>query len=52
VAGLGAESLVLDAEVAVFDPQLVSRFEWLRARPKDRRVDPADAHGVREYRVE
>jgi bifunctional non-homologous end joining protein LigD len=35
VAGLGAESAVLDAEVAVFDRQLVSRFEWLRAHPKD-----------------
>ena len=33
VAALGAESLILDAEVAVFDRQHVSRFEWLRARP-------------------
>jgi len=33
--GLGAESAVLDAEVAVFDRQLVSRFEWLRGRPED-----------------
>lgn len=35
VAGLGAESAILDTEVAVFDRQLVSRFEWLWAQPKD-----------------
>jgi len=35
VAGLGAESVILDTEVAVFDRQLVSRFEWLRGQPKD-----------------
>jgi bifunctional non-homologous end joining protein LigD len=35
LAGLGAESAVLDAEVAVFDRQLISRFEWLRGQPKD-----------------
>jgi bifunctional non-homologous end joining protein LigD len=35
LAGLAAESAVLDAEVAVFDRQLISRFEWLRAQPKD-----------------
>ena len=35
VAALSAESVILDTEVAVFDRQLVSRFEWLRARPKD-----------------
>ena len=34
VAGLG-ESVILDTEVAVFDRQLVSRFEWLRGQPKD-----------------
>jgi bifunctional non-homologous end joining protein LigD len=33
--GLAAESAVLDAEVAVFDRRLVSRFEWLRGQPKD-----------------
>jgi len=33
VAGLGAESVILDTEVAVFDRQLISRFEWLRGRP-------------------
>jgi bifunctional non-homologous end joining protein LigD len=35
IGDLGAESLVLDGEVAVFDRQLVSRFEWLRAQPKE-----------------
>jgi hypothetical protein len=32
-AVLGAESVIIDAELAVFDQQLVSRFEWLRAQP-------------------
>jgi ATP-dependent DNA ligase len=35
VAALGAESVILDTELAVFDRQLISRFEWLRAQPKD-----------------
>lgn len=35
IAYLGAESIVLDGEIAVFDRQLVSRFEWLRAQPKE-----------------
>jgi hypothetical protein len=30
VAGLPDKTLVLDGEVAVFDRQLRSRFEWLR----------------------
>jgi bifunctional non-homologous end joining protein LigD len=34
VEGLDAPSLVLDGEIAIFDSQLISRFEWLRARPK------------------
>ena len=34
VAALGAESVILDAELAVFDHQFVSRFEWLRAQPE------------------
>jgi ATP-dependent DNA ligase len=25
----------LDGEVPVFDKELISRFEWLRAQPKD-----------------
>ena len=35
VAGLGAESVILDTELAVFDRRLISRFEWLRAQPKN-----------------
>jgi len=35
LAGLAAESVILDTELAVFDRQLISRFEWLRAQPKD-----------------
>jgi bifunctional non-homologous end joining protein LigD len=35
LAGLKAQTFTLDGEVAVFDRHLVSRFEWLRARPKD-----------------
>jgi len=34
VEKLDAPSLILDGEVAIFDRQLISRFEWLRARPK------------------
>src|SRR5260370_1357907 len=40
VEGLDAPSLVLDGEIAIFDRQLVSRFEWLRARPKHEVAPP------------
>ena len=30
IRGLRWRSLILDGEVAVYDEQLVSRFEWLR----------------------
>jgi bifunctional non-homologous end joining protein LigD len=40
VVGLAPPTLVLDGEIAVFDQQLVSRFEWLRARPKDDTATP------------
>jgi bifunctional non-homologous end joining protein LigD len=40
VAELEPPTLVLDGEVAVFDRQLVSRFEWLRGRPKDGTATP------------
>jgi bifunctional non-homologous end joining protein LigD len=40
VEGLDAPSLVLDGEIAIFDRQLVSRFEWLRARPKHEVATP------------
>jgi bifunctional non-homologous end joining protein LigD len=38
LASLPARSFVLDGEVAVFDQVHISRFEWLRARPKDGRA--------------
>ena len=37
---LAPPTLVLDGEIAVFDQQLVSRFEWLRGRPKDDTATP------------
>jgi bifunctional non-homologous end joining protein LigD len=35
-----APSLVLDGEIAIFDRQLISRFEWLRARLKNEVATP------------
>jgi ATP-dependent DNA ligase len=32
---LSAASFLLDGEIAIYDQALVSRFEWMRARPKD-----------------
>jgi bifunctional non-homologous end joining protein LigD len=32
---ISAEAFLLDGEVAVYDRALISRFEWLRGRPKD-----------------
>jgi bifunctional non-homologous end joining protein LigD len=40
VAELDVPSLVLDGEIAIFDRQLISRFEWLRARPKNEVATP------------
>ena len=40
VAELAPPTLVLDGELAVFDQQLVSRFEWLRGRLKDDTATP------------
>jgi bifunctional non-homologous end joining protein LigD len=40
VAELGVESVILDTEVAVFDRQLISRFEWLRGRPEGDAATP------------
>jgi bifunctional non-homologous end joining protein LigD len=37
ILALSPATLVLDGEVAVFDSQLRSRFEWLRDRPRSRR---------------
>jgi bifunctional non-homologous end joining protein LigD len=35
VAALAPPTLILDGEIAVFDQQLLSHFEWIRAQPKD-----------------
>jgi len=40
VAELKPPTLVLDGELAVFDRQMISRFEWLRGRPKDDTATP------------
>jgi len=40
VAALEPPTLLLDGEIAVFDRLLPSRFEWLRARPKDEAATP------------
>ena len=40
VAKMDVPSLVLDGEIAIFDNQLISRFEWLRARPKHEVATP------------
>ena len=40
VAKLGARTLVLDGEVAVYDDQLWSRFEWLREPDPDAVATP------------
>ena len=41
VAGLEPPTLLLDGEIAVFDRQLLSHFEWIRGRPKDEPATPA-----------
>jgi bifunctional non-homologous end joining protein LigD len=40
VAKLAARALVLDGEVAIFDQQLRSRFDWLRERDPDAVATP------------
>ena len=40
VAALEPPTLLLDGEIAVFNSRLVSRFEWLRGRPKDEAATP------------
>ena len=39
-ASLAPYTLELDGEVCIFDQELVSRFEWLRERPKDETATP------------
>jgi bifunctional non-homologous end joining protein LigD len=40
IKGLRFRTLILDGEVAVYDEQLISRFEWLRERPRDSVATP------------
>jgi bifunctional non-homologous end joining protein LigD len=40
VDALEPPTLLLDGEIAVFDSQLLSHFEWIRARPKDVAATP------------
>jgi bifunctional non-homologous end joining protein LigD len=40
IKALRFRTLVLDGEVAVYDEQLISRFEWLRQRPTDSVATP------------
>jgi bifunctional non-homologous end joining protein LigD len=40
VAALKPPTLLLDGEIAVFDSQLISHFEWIRAQPKDEPATP------------
>ena len=47
VAKLSARTLVLDGEVAVFDQQLRSRFDWLREPGPRRGRHAAAVHGLR-----
>jgi ATP-dependent DNA ligase len=35
IASLPTVTVILDGEVAIFDAQLVSRFEWLRHRRRE-----------------
>ena len=46
VAKLSARTLVLNGEVAIFDQQLRSRFDWLRGAGPGRRRLAAAVHGV------
>jgi len=40
IASLSPANLILDGEVCIFDKRLISRFEWLRARPKGETATP------------
>jgi bifunctional non-homologous end joining protein LigD len=40
IASLSPATLALDGEVCIFDERLISRFEWLRARPTDETATP------------
>jgi bifunctional non-homologous end joining protein LigD len=40
VDALEPPTLILDGEIAVFDRQFLSHFEWIRARPTDQPATP------------
>jgi bifunctional non-homologous end joining protein LigD len=40
VAALEPPALLLDGEIAVFDSQLLSHFEWIRGQPKEEPATP------------
>jgi bifunctional non-homologous end joining protein LigD len=40
IAKLAPDTLILDGEIYAFDQQLISRFEWLRERPKNETATP------------
>jgi bifunctional non-homologous end joining protein LigD len=40
IRALPPVTLILDGEVAIFDEQLISRFEWFRKRPEDVTATP------------
>jgi hypothetical protein len=40
VTALKPPTLLLDGEIAVFDNQLISHFEWIRTQPKDEPATP------------
>jgi bifunctional non-homologous end joining protein LigD len=40
LAGLPVNAFILDGEVAVYDQAHISRFEWLRVRPKEALATP------------
>jgi ATP-dependent DNA ligase len=35
IRAMRSDALILDGEVAVYDEQLLSRFEWMRRPPQD-----------------
>jgi bifunctional non-homologous end joining protein LigD len=49
IAKLSARTLVLDGEVAIYDQELRSRFDWLREPRSGRRRHAATVHGVRHH---
>ena len=40
IASLSPATPILDGEVFIFDERLISRVEWLQARPSDETATP------------